>query len=76
MPVVGLATDASRFFKFLLIIVEFSIAMVLFVRLSFPIHSIAGRRPKLTRERTSSSRAYSGMAVLPSSSARSATCSS
>lgn len=29
--VVGLASDASRFFKFLLIIVEFSIAMVLFV---------------------------------------------
>ena len=30
--VVGLAPDAARFFKFLLIIVEFSIAMVLFVR--------------------------------------------
>ena len=29
---VGLAPDAARFFKFLLIIVEFSMAMVLFVR--------------------------------------------
>lgn len=37
---VGLATDAARFFKFLLIIVEFSIAMVLFVRPRQGIESV------------------------------------
>ena len=37
---VGLSKHAAEFFKFLLIIVEFSLAMTLFVSTDFPITSI------------------------------------